>query len=118
MSWNRAEMAARAARELRAGAIQRQLPAMEGLGIEIAEHEVGIGDRGLGAAPAVAHGTRLRARAAAPVDPRRVPGEECARGGEHLLFRFGGAGAGDQDGAFVFVKNGLELHGKTFRQGY
>ena len=46
-----------------APAVDPDLAPREGLGVEIPEHEVRVGEGGPPAAPAVAHGPRLRARA-------------------------------------------------------
>ena len=47
-------------------AIEPRAAAEEIVGIEEAEHEVGVGDGGFGAAPAIAGGSRLRAGALGP----------------------------------------------------
>ena len=78
----------------RAPGIQRQAPAQEVVGIEIAEHEVGVGHRGLGPAQAVARGSRLRAGALRPdLEQSRLgigPGDAAAARADGLDPDLGG----------------------------
>src|SRR6185503_20546499 len=56
----------RADRRLGGGAVELHAPAREVFGIDVAQNEIGVGDRRLDSALAVTRGSRARARASRP----------------------------------------------------